>query len=55
MAPENAVNECNDRDMDANEYNKMCITEQRLVSSHTKYRATRHSNASILIKAHHGC
>ena len=51
-ACENAVNEYNDHDMDANECNKMCNTEKCLVPSHTKYRVT---NASILIKAHHGC
>ena len=29
--------------------------QQRYISSHAKYRVTRQSNASILVKAHRGC
>ena len=51
---ENAAHESNNHDMHANECNKMFII-QCLVSSHTKYRVTRRSNTSILIKAHRSC
>ena len=33
----------------------LSIPAQRLVSSNMKYRVTRRSNVSILIKAHCGC
>ena len=46
---------CNNRDMHTNSCNKMPLPQQRRVSSHTKYRVTRCSNASVLIKAPCGC
>jgi len=52
-ASENAVRECNNRDMHANKCNK---PQHCRVSSHTKHhRVTRRLNVLILIKAHRGC
>ena len=56
-ASENAAHECNNRDMHANECNKVFIIHYHnsVVSLLTKSRVTRRSNALVLIKAHAGC
>ena len=56
-ASENAAHECINRDMHANECNKVFIIHYHngVVSLLTKSRVTRRSNALVLIKVYTGC